>query len=145
MYKGPGTWISVEDLWFMKESFGFGKAPLSLELVARAAKLRVAAFGCYFSSNRVTLGHLWRLDHDNLLQRRSALNDAKVNSIYFDRVFVWADWYNKCYCEVLLDNAACLKGYEITMHRVLNDIGYHSSDEEEDEFQRYKKGFEKHT
>ena len=41
MFPGPGNWVTPEDLWFLKEGFGFAKAPQSLRLVARAAKLRV--------------------------------------------------------------------------------------------------------
>ena len=56
MYPGPGNWVTPEDLWFAAENFGLAKSATSVELMARAAKFRVAVMGCRFSGGGLVSG-----------------------------------------------------------------------------------------
>ena len=76
MFPGPGNWITAEDLWTLKEAFGFTKAPQSLALVARAAKFRVALFGCHFDCKVINERRLKRLLQDNIFSRHHELRNV---------------------------------------------------------------------
>ena len=65
MFPGPGNWITPEDLWCLKEGFGFAKGPQSLSLVAGAAKFRVSTLGCHFNCESVSAHRLRRLGEDD--------------------------------------------------------------------------------
>ena len=144
MYPGPGQWILPEDLWFARENFGLAKSALPLSMVARAAKLRVSAFGCFFNTQHPTLHHLRRLDRDNIIGRVHQLQEAKIHSNHLDRVAHWGGWYNQCYCKNLLDNAHWMKSKGITTFGLYNDIAVGSPPEqEEDEFNKYKNNFQR--
>lgn len=76
MFPGPGAWIIPEDAWFLKECFFLARSAQPLSLVARAAKLRVAALGWHFGCNHVTRRQLRRLGDDNIHARHHSLSAA---------------------------------------------------------------------
>jgi hypothetical protein len=114
MFPGPGNWITAEDLWSLKEGFGFAKSPQSLSLVARAAKFRAATLACHFDCKFVDAHRLRRLGQDNIFSRCHALNDAMIQSEFLDRIGTWAAWYRQNHCKVLVGNIQWLKSKGIT-------------------------------
>jgi len=122
MFPGPGTWITPEDLWCLKEGFGFAKAPQSLSLVARAAKFRVATLACHFDCKFVSAHRLRRLGLDNIFTRCHALRNAMNQSDSLDRICIWSGWYKQSHCKVLVDNIQWLKGKGITSTSIYTKI-----------------------
>ena len=122
MFPGPGTWITPEDLWCLKDGFGFAKCPQSLTFVARAAKFRVSTLGCHFDCKFVSSHRLRRLGHDNIFSRSHALRNVTMQSDYLDRVSMWNGWYRHNYCKVLVDNIQWLKSKGITTSSIYPKI-----------------------
>ena len=62
MFPGPGNWLAPKDAWALQESFGLAKSAHALSIVASAAKLRVAYFGCqlFFGLSFAKFGALRR-------------------------------------------------------------------------------------
>jgi hypothetical protein len=114
MFPGSGNWIIPEDLWFARESFGLAKSVLSVELLARAAKLRVAVMGCRFDGGSDTIKRLRRLGSDNIYARWSQLQRDLSQTDYFYRAALWAGWYGHSYCKVLVDIMQWLESKGVT-------------------------------
>ena len=114
IFPGPGNWVTPEDLWCLREGFGFAKAPQSLRLVARAAKLRVASLACHFDCKYVSAHRLRRHAQDNIFSRCHALRNTMNQTDFLDRMVRWAGWYKHGHCAVLVDNMHWLKSKGIT-------------------------------
>jgi len=122
MFPGPGTWVIPSDLWFGKENFGMARSAQCLVFSARADKLRVSTLGCHFGMKGVTPQRLRRLGEDNIYQRMRTLQHALIHSDFGDRIGYWANWYNTCYCSVLVDNARWLSGKGISASNIISEI-----------------------
>lgn len=122
MYKGPGNWISPEDVWFLKENYGLAKSSQPLDLVAKAAKLRVATFGCHFGVKHIQAKHLRRLGCDNIFSRARSLQTAINATEHIDRLNHWHDWYKQNMCKVIVDNIYWCKNKGIHCKDILAAI-----------------------
>ena len=122
MFRGPGNWAIPEDLWFGRESFGLAKSALSIELMARAAKFRMATMGCRLDGGQNTIRGVRRHGINNISSRWGALQTALSSTDFPYRAFCWSEWYKNCYCKVLLDNVHWLGGKGITFDKILCDV-----------------------
>ena len=142
MFPGPGTWIDHEDLWYAHESFGLAKSATPIELMARAAKFRVAMMGCRFSGGRDSIRGIRRQGEDTIYSRWSLLNHAMASSDYLQRVGQWQNWYRHCYCKVLIDNVQWLRGKGISLDTVLQDIVPTSGSDERKDYEKVKRSIQ---
>jgi len=143
MYKGPGKWIQVEDLWFLRENFGHAKSAQSIALMAQAAKLRVAALGCHLGRKFVSANALRRRGEDNIFSRHFALLKAVEDCDSINRIYLWSSWYKRNYCSVLVQNLRVLKGQDITCERIYDSIMNHSGPMTNQDLPKIKKSFQK--
>ena len=143
MFPGPGTWIIPEDLWFAAENFGLAKSAVSVELMARAAKFRVAVMGCRFSGGNDSIRGLKRLGGDNIHARWHELRQVMSDTDYLPRVGRWHNWYRGSYCKVLIDNMQWLKSKGITRDKILSEVVPSPSNDERADFLKAKKGMQR--
>ena len=86
LVRGPGSWCSAEDLFLLKDAFGFPFTFPSLKVMAKAAKLRV------FEDEEID----FQKAADSLARARLDADCHWVKK--FDR------WYDSSYVKVIVDN-----------------------------------------
>ena len=84
MTPGPGKWITPQDCWHLKESYGLCRSFDSIKKVAQAAKVRV---------------------HENDKKRVNELAErvrqAILNTEQHSRKQAWKDWYSRSHAVIL--------------------------------------------
>ena len=86
---GPGFWAISEDLWYLKENFGFPVSFAHLRLGAWAAQIWVATL-----EDRRNGGL-------HVRTRARALRNARGGTDYMERVVRWRSWYDRSHVLVL--------------------------------------------
>ena len=143
MFPGPGTWISPEDLWSLKEHYGLAKSVQSLACIARAAKLRVATLGCHFDCRSISPQSLYRLGNDNIHSRTHTLHRDMSGTEHMDRLCCWGGWYKHNYGKVLVDNVHWLKGKGIVAKNLFHQFVSNPDVWSDEEFQKLRKGLQR--
>lgn len=126
MFPGPGKWINRQDAWYFREAYGLAKSAQPLEVLAKAAQLRVATLGCHFERKVIQARDLRRLAQDNIFARTHELDRCISNTDHVDRVAAYHAWYEGNYCRTLCDNFRDLRSRGIhaySIYRTLLDKG----------------------
>ena len=90
--KGPGQWAKPEDLWHLKDAYGFAYSCKSLEWLAIASQLRVYLFDPALADER---------------ERRDLVSSTRKVLGCTDMLYTrgaWRDWFERCFILRLDDN-----------------------------------------
>ena len=126
MAPGPGNWITPQDCWHLKESYGLSKSFDSLELVAWAAKIRVIM-----------------VEGERVRKLAARVKEAILSSEYLGRRIAWKDWYDRSHVLVLqkaLDDFEC-RG--MTIQAVQKQMVGHGRPWKKEELAQIKKVFQR--
>ena len=107
---GPGFWAISEDLWYLKENFGFPVSFAHLRLGAWAAQIRVATL-----EDRRNGGL-------HVRTRARALRNARGGTDYMERVVRWRSWYDRSHVLVLDQAVTRMSQAGITTEATMTEL-----------------------
>ena len=136
---GPHQWCVVEDVFYLKESWGQSLSFKCMDHTAAAAKTRVK----HLHDKGHRSGN--NLNPSSIQQMADFIRNPRSYERCVERLVVWKEWYESCFAKTLQENEEYLRSQGFRVEVALTELSGGDAPWNQKQELRQKKFLQKHT